>query len=106
MPLHCFRLAPEEPSSDPAIGMSGNNISRGDAGAARLNLSSGGRRMAYDVLEGVKVVELSMYAVAPSAAAILADWGADVVKVVAPASQGSRCRPLTPLRIRRSRRRQ
>ena len=40
--------------------------------------------MPYDVLDGVKVVELSMYAFAPSSAAVLADWGADVVKVVAP----------------------
>jgi crotonobetainyl-CoA:carnitine CoA-transferase CaiB-like acyl-CoA transferase len=40
--------------------------------------------MSYDLLEGVKVVELSMYAFAPSAAAVLADWGADVVKVVPP----------------------
>ena len=37
--------------------------------------------MAYDLLRGVKVIELSMYAFAPSAAAVLADWGADVVKV-------------------------
>jgi crotonobetainyl-CoA:carnitine CoA-transferase CaiB-like acyl-CoA transferase len=40
--------------------------------------------MSYDVLEGVNVVELSMYAFAPSSAAVLADWGADVVKVVPP----------------------
>ena len=32
----------------------------------------------------MRVVELSMYAFAPSAAALLADWGADVVKVVPP----------------------
>jgi crotonobetainyl-CoA:carnitine CoA-transferase CaiB-like acyl-CoA transferase len=38
----------------------------------------------YDLLEGVRVVEVSMYAFAPSAAAVLADWGADVVKVVPP----------------------
>jgi crotonobetainyl-CoA:carnitine CoA-transferase CaiB-like acyl-CoA transferase len=38
--------------------------------------------MSYDLLAGVRVVELSMYAFAPSAAAILAEWGADVVKVV------------------------
>jgi crotonobetainyl-CoA:carnitine CoA-transferase CaiB-like acyl-CoA transferase len=38
----------------------------------------------YDVLDGVRVVELSMYAFAPSCAAVLADWGADVVKVVPP----------------------
>jgi crotonobetainyl-CoA:carnitine CoA-transferase CaiB-like acyl-CoA transferase len=41
--------------------------------------------MTYDLLQGVKVVELAMYAFAPSAAAVLADWGADVVKVVPPA---------------------
>jgi crotonobetainyl-CoA:carnitine CoA-transferase CaiB-like acyl-CoA transferase len=40
--------------------------------------------MTYDVLAGVKVVELSMYAFAPSSAAVLADWGAEVVKVVPP----------------------
>jgi crotonobetainyl-CoA:carnitine CoA-transferase CaiB-like acyl-CoA transferase len=40
--------------------------------------------MSYDVLEEVRVVELSMYAFAPSAAAILADWGANVIKVVPP----------------------
>ena len=40
--------------------------------------------MSYDLLEGVKVVELSLYAFAPSAGAVLADWGADVVKVVPP----------------------
>ena len=40
--------------------------------------------MSYDLLEGVRVVELSMYAFAPSAGAVLADWGADVVKVTPP----------------------
>ncbi|WTW99497.1 CoA transferase [Streptomycetaceae bacterium NBC_01309] len=40
--------------------------------------------MTYDLLHGVKVVEVAMYAFAPSAGAILADWGADVVKVVPP----------------------
>jgi crotonobetainyl-CoA:carnitine CoA-transferase CaiB-like acyl-CoA transferase len=40
--------------------------------------------MAYDLLDGVKVVELSMYAFAPASAAILGDWGADVIKVVPP----------------------
>jgi crotonobetainyl-CoA:carnitine CoA-transferase CaiB-like acyl-CoA transferase len=40
--------------------------------------------MTYDVLEGVKVVELAMYAFAPSSAAVLADWGADVIKIVPP----------------------
>jgi crotonobetainyl-CoA:carnitine CoA-transferase CaiB-like acyl-CoA transferase len=40
--------------------------------------------MTYDLLDGIKVVEVSMYAFAPSAAAVLADWGADVIKVVPP----------------------
>jgi crotonobetainyl-CoA:carnitine CoA-transferase CaiB-like acyl-CoA transferase len=39
----------------------------------------------YDLLAGIKVVEVSLYAFAPSAGAVLADWGADVVKVVPPA---------------------
>ena len=33
------------------------------------------------VLEGVKVVDLSQWAFVPSAGAVLADWGADVIKV-------------------------
>lgn len=36
------------------------------------------------VLEGVKVLELAQYGFVPSAAAVLADWGADVVKVEHP----------------------
>ncbi len=35
-------------------------------------------------LAGVKVVELSMWAYVPSAGAVLADWGADVVKIESP----------------------
>jgi crotonobetainyl-CoA:carnitine CoA-transferase CaiB-like acyl-CoA transferase len=35
-------------------------------------------------LEGVRVLEVAIYAFVPSAAAILADWGADVVKVEHP----------------------
>ncbi len=40
--------------------------------------------MPYNLLSGVKVVELSMYAFAPACAAVLADWGADVIKIVPP----------------------
>src|ERR671926_381074 len=36
------------------------------------------------VLEGVKVVEVAEHGFVPSAAALLADWGADVVKVERP----------------------
>jgi crotonobetainyl-CoA:carnitine CoA-transferase CaiB-like acyl-CoA transferase len=35
-------------------------------------------------LDGIKVVEVSMWAYVPSAGAVLADWGADVVKVEPP----------------------
>src|SRR3546814_11591924 len=35
----------------------------------------------YDVLEGVKVLEVSAWAFVPSAGGVLADWGAEVVKV-------------------------
>jgi crotonobetainyl-CoA:carnitine CoA-transferase CaiB-like acyl-CoA transferase len=38
----------------------------------------------YDVLEGVKVVEVSAWAFVPSAGGVLADWGAEVVKVEPP----------------------
>ncbi len=40
--------------------------------------------MAMDVLEGVKVVELAEHGFVPSCGAILADWGADVVKIERP----------------------
>src|SRR6266542_1185887 len=36
------------------------------------------------VLEGVKVVEVAAWAFVPSAGAVLADWGADVVKIEPP----------------------
>ncbi|MFC3174389.1 CaiB/BaiF CoA transferase family protein [Novosphingobium bradum] len=42
--------------------------------------------MAYNLLSDVKVIELSMYAFAPACAAVLSDWGADVIKVVPPDS--------------------
>jgi crotonobetainyl-CoA:carnitine CoA-transferase CaiB-like acyl-CoA transferase len=37
-----------------------------------------------DVLAGVNVVEVSMWAFVPSAGAVLAEWGADVVKIEPP----------------------
>ena len=36
------------------------------------------------VLDGVKVVELAEHGFVPSCGAILADWGADVVKIERP----------------------
>jgi crotonobetainyl-CoA:carnitine CoA-transferase CaiB-like acyl-CoA transferase len=38
----------------------------------------------YDILEGIRVIEVSQFAFVPAAGAVLADWGADVVKVVHP----------------------
>ena len=37
-----------------------------------------------DVLGGVRVIELTMWAFGPSAGGVLAHWGADVVKVESP----------------------
>ena len=36
------------------------------------------------VLEGIRVVELAMFAFGPACAAVLGDWGADVIKIVHP----------------------
>ena len=36
-------------------------------------------------MQGVRVLEVAIYAFVPSAAAILVDWGADVLKVEHPA---------------------
>ncbi|MGF7235259.1 MAG: CaiB/BaiF CoA transferase family protein [Frankia sp.] len=38
-------------------------------------------QLTYDLLAGVKVVEVAAWLFAPSCGAILADWGADVIKV-------------------------
>jgi len=42
----------------------------------------------YDVMEGVRVVEVAEHTFVPSAAMILADWGADVVKIERPGDGG------------------
>lgn len=47
-------------------------------------------------MEGVKIIELGHVVVMPSAAAILADWGADVIKVEAP-EVGDQARGITRL---------
>ena len=41
-------------------------------------------------LAGLRVVELGVWVAAPSAAALLADWGADVVKVEPPSGDPMR----------------
>ena len=42
------------------------------------------------LLEGLKVVEMSTWVAGPSAAAVMADWGADVVKVESPIGDATR----------------
>ena len=42
------------------------------------------------VLEGYRVVELAMWVAGPAAGGLLADWGADVIKVEAPAGDPQR----------------
>ena len=41
-------------------------------------------------LEGIKVVELGVWVAAPAAGGILADWGADVIKIEPPAGDPAR----------------
>ncbi|HRE02211.1 MAG TPA: CoA transferase, partial [Ilumatobacteraceae bacterium] len=41
-------------------------------------------------MEGVKVVELGVWVAAPAACGVLADWGADVVKIEPPAGDPAR----------------
>jgi crotonobetainyl-CoA:carnitine CoA-transferase CaiB-like acyl-CoA transferase len=42
------------------------------------------------LLEGVKVIEMSTWVAGPGAAAVMADWGADVIKVEAPGGDATR----------------
>jgi crotonobetainyl-CoA:carnitine CoA-transferase CaiB-like acyl-CoA transferase len=38
----------------------------------------------HDVMNGIRVLEVAQFWFVPSAAAVLADWGADVIKVEHP----------------------
>ena len=42
------------------------------------------------MLDGVRVVELGVWVAGPAAGGVLADWGADVIKVEAPAGDPMR----------------
>jgi crotonobetainyl-CoA:carnitine CoA-transferase CaiB-like acyl-CoA transferase len=48
----------------------------------------------YDILKGVRVVEVSSWLFVPAAGAVLADWGADVIKIEHPVT-GDPIRGLT-----------
>ena len=48
----------------------------------------------YDILKGVRVVEVSSWLFVPAAGAVLADWGADVIKIEHPVA-GDPIRGLT-----------
>lgn len=48
------------------------------------------RRTVMRPLEGLKVVELGMYATAPSVTRLLGDWGAEVIKVESPTGDNTR----------------
>ena len=50
----------------------------------------------YDVMQGVRVIEVAEHTFVPAAAMILADWGADVVKIerVDGGDAARRCGPI------------
>jgi formyl-CoA transferase len=48
----------------------------------------------YDVMQGVKVIEVAEHTFVPAAAMILADWGADVIKVERVAGGGDASRTM------------
>jgi crotonobetainyl-CoA:carnitine CoA-transferase CaiB-like acyl-CoA transferase len=50
----------------------------------------------YDVLSGFRVLELSTWTMVPSAGAICAEWGADVIKVEQPSGDPQRAILFTP----------
>src|SRR6187551_2331973 len=43
-------------------------------------------RLVRDVMDGVRVIEVAAWTFVPAAGAVLADWGADVIKVEHPAT--------------------
>ena len=63
---------------------------RGDAGAVHADARHGAVHRMTGPLDGVRVVELGVWVAGPGAAGILADWGADVVKIEPPAGDPAR----------------
>src|SRR3546814_9637640 len=50
----------------------------------RKNKSRDWQKMSTKVMEGVRVLEVAQFKFTPAAGAILADWGADVIKIEHP----------------------
>ena len=50
------------------------------------------------VMDGIRILEVAEYAMVPAAAAVLADWGADVIKVEH-AERGDSVRGLAAVRL-------
>src|SRR5262245_26567861 len=48
----------------------------------------------YDVMEGVRVLEVAEHTFVPAASMILADWGADVIKIERVAGGGDASRTM------------
>src|SRR4026208_1200128 len=49
----------------------------------------------HRVMDGIRVLEVAEYTFVPSAGAVLADWGADVIKVEHPTRGDAQRGPLT-----------
>ena len=93
--LYCFtspRRRGGRAREQPRVGL-GHAVSVARAAAARRRADTRARQTGASqeteesvmgVLDGVKVVELAEHGFVPSCGAILADWGADVVKIERP----------------------
>ena len=97
-------LGPGEELADPHVGQVGLAVRRSEAGHddvfvnTPLQLEPGGRREAGDepspghrgLLEGIRVVDFSMFVAGPLSAQVLADLGAEVIKVEPPEGEAMR----------------
>ena len=80
-------MGPLEP---PRVGCTRTRQRATDDGASEMNGTDTDTTEAMGPMRGVKVVELGVWLAGPAAGGILADWGADVVKVEPPS--GDPCR--------------
>ena len=80
-------MGPLEP---PRVGCTRTRQRATDDGASEMNGTDTDTTEAMGPMRGVKVVELGVWLAGPAAGGVLADWGADVVKVEPPS--GDPCR--------------